>query len=161
MAALEREAATGKPFDIQPYMTKFTFSFIVRVAFGEELSLFDANSPDEKYLEAWDNLIMQSGILAFLERGLGKWALNLAPEVQKKVLAGADTLHQLVFRNIERREKGIDLDRSSIFDDAFNSGKVPQWMIDDNYGGQKTARGKEIVLEKQLCEERGGDLVVA
>lgn len=133
MDAIAKASDGGKnEFNIQPYMTKFTFEFICRVLFGERLGTFEGGE-NEKYLHAWDDLISLSGILAFLQRGLGDWSLNFAGGVKKRVFAGADVLHQIVFRNIKRRERGEDLDRWSIFDEAMGSGKMPQWMLENNY----------------------------
>lgn len=126
MQKLADQVDAGEEFD----MTKFTFAVILRIVFGADLPVFEKEG--ERYLYAWEDLIALSGILALLQRGLGDWAMNLAPGVKRRMLAGADVLHQIIYDNIRRRERGEKAKEWSIFEEAYDNG-LPTWMCENNY----------------------------
>lgn len=130
MEEVDKAGRTGEVFNIQPMFTHFTFGFIVRLVFGEDLDL-RPGSADHKYVKAWDELLTSIGLMALMKRSIGEWSWSLTgfPKMMEESKA---VLHSLVDRNIARRERGEDLERSSVFDDAMASGKVPGWMLENN-----------------------------
>ncbi|KXS22027.1 cytochrome P450 [Gonapodya prolifera JEL478] len=145
--------------DLQEYFTKFTFDTIVRLTFGEDIQTMRGGE-NLKYIKAWDDLLGSAGIATLLEMFAGQWA---ASRLDKKIRAAEDVLHSLIRANIERRNKGIDLDRSSIFDIAYESGKVPDFMDEPEmtkqlmtmlFGGHDTTASMLGFLAGHLAENQ-------
>ncbi|KAI9015913.1 cytochrome P450 [Hyaloraphidium curvatum] len=127
---VEAAAASGEPFNLQPYFTRFTFGFIVRVIFGEDLDRTPGGEFD-RCVEAWDAILENASILTLIDKlfgsTVGEWS-----GIRAKIENGKEVLHALVKRNIERRKRGEDLERASIFDDAMSAGSVPGWMLEND-----------------------------
>ncbi|KAI9014047.1 cytochrome P450 [Hyaloraphidium curvatum] len=129
MEEIGKKARSGLAFNIQRSFTCYTFDTIARLAFGEDLYT-QRGGDNLRYVEAWENLLQFVGLSILVERSIGKWAVPLTGMPQK-AQAAADLINGIVLRNIERRKRGEDLDRFSIFDDAMAKG-VPDWMLENN-----------------------------
>ncbi|KXS11920.1 cytochrome P450 [Gonapodya prolifera JEL478] len=128
----KKNASSPDGFNIQEYFFKYTFDVISRLTFGEDINCLKGGE-NEKYIHAWEQLLDLSGQAIAMDIALGPsngtW-LSDAIGLKAKIDGHTQTLHEMVKRNQERRAKGIDLDRYSIFDDTMNSGKLPDFMDD-------------------------------
>ncbi|KAJ3337797.1 Cytochrome P450 4d2 [Gonapodya sp. JEL0774] len=100
--------------------------------FGEDIHTLKGGE-NEKYIHAWEELLDVSGLAIAMDIAVGPkngaW-LNEVLGMSAKIQTATKTLHEMVKKNQERRAKGLDLNRYSIFDDTMNSGKLPDFMDD-------------------------------